>query len=285
MPRPFFLTTILITSSLFAADRPDPVEILRRVDAAYHALDTYQSEGRVVVEMEHDGRPVRLETMFSIRLQRPRSYLITWESQAPVQQKGAVWSSGQQPYLFMSAVGAYSKLPEDEIALAAATGISGGAANTIPSLFFETEHDHATPFDRLIQPRLEGVEEVDGSLCYRISSPSELSREETFWVSVESYLLVKYARALEVPGGKLVSPVWADQELDQSLQAMGLELTEENRARSRERMRVAAEQMSSIRLTGTTTELHLDISHPPLTPADFEFDVPKGMLERRSLFD
>lgn len=282
----FLLAAILLTGPFLRGDQPDPAEILRRVEAAYHALDTYQSEGRVGVEMEHGGRPIRLETRFTIRLQKPRSYLITWESQLPVQQSGAVWSSGQQPYLFMSGVGAYSKLPEDEIALAAATGISGGVANTIPSLFFETEHDHhSTPFDRLLEPRLEGVEEVYGIPCYRISSPSELSRQETFWISVDGYLLVKYARALEVVGGKTAIPVWTDRELDRSLEAMGLELTEENRTRSRARMQEAAEQMERTQLTGTTTELHLNISHPVLGAVDFEFNPPEGIPERRSLFD
>jgi hypothetical protein len=285
MPRFFLLAAILLTGALLRGDQPDPFEILRRVDAAYHALDTYQSAGRVVVDIKHEGRPIRLETMFSIRLQKPRSYLITWESQLPVQQSGAVWSSGQQPYLFMSGVGAYSKLPDDEIALAAATGISGGVANTIPSLFFETEHNHSTPFDRLIDPRLEGVEVVHGIPCYRISSPSELSRQETFWISVDGYLMVKYARALEVAGGKTAIPVWTDKELDRSLEAMGLELTEENRTRSRARMLEAAEQMERTQLTGTTTELHLTISHPVFGPADFEFDLPEGILEKRSLFD
>ena len=79
------------------------------------------------------------ETSFSILLKKPNLYLISWTQKnmpmAGMTQGGAVWSDGTQPYLYMGVMNAYSKMGSDEMALASATGISGGAANTIPSLF------------------------------------------------------------------------------------------------------------------------------------------------------
>ena len=72
-----------------------------------------------------------LTTKFKIRLQRPSLYRIDWQGSSV----GVTWSDGTGDFL------QYSGLPTQksrnrQMALAGATGISGGAAASIPGTFF-----------------------------------------------------------------------------------------------------------------------------------------------------
>jgi hypothetical protein len=115
-------------------------QIFEKVKNAYASLETYQDEGTVSADLDSPGRRAKMETSFSIRVKKPNLYLISWTQSMGMpgmSQSGAVWSDGTQPYLYMA--NSYSKMTGDKIALAAATGISGGAAFTIPALFLPPE--------------------------------------------------------------------------------------------------------------------------------------------------
>jgi hypothetical protein len=265
-----------------------PDQIFEKVMATYQAMETYQSTGTIVIDMDMGGKQMNMQTKFSMLLKKPNLHHITWtQKNMPMPgmvQSGAVWSDGTQPYLYMGIMNAYSKMAGDDMALASATGISGGAAFTIPSLFLPALHKQTNPFSRLTDPKLEKVENVGNEECYVISGSSAMSEKETFWISKSKYLLIRHSRSFEPSEGGRKMPEMTDESLEESIKAMGQEVTEENTQRMREVMKRTADSVKGMDIKGSSTETHTDISFPELTKDDFQFAVPEGTELKESLF-
>jgi len=165
------------------ASDPTAVEIIQKVQAKYAGLDSYSSEGEIVTDIDISGvnfdtipgmtddrtkklreskefqdalkKRQTLKHIFSIKLARP-DYYIEWDQKVHEKYSniGAVWSDGKEHFLLLNARRKTS--PKDRrMALASATGVSGGAANTIPSLFFAQP---ANVLHQLNEVRQEGEE-------------------------------------------------------------------------------------------------------------------------------
>lgn len=264
-----------------------PSEIFKKVTTTYEALQTYKAEGTILSEIETGDVKMNTETSFSILLKKPNLYVISWTQKnspmAGMPQDAAVWSDGAQPYLYMGIMNAYSKMGSDELALASATGISGGAAFTIPSLFFSVWKEQPAPFSRLNDPKIEQTEKVGEEDCYVVSGASTVSKKETFWISKSRYLIVKYARSLEPPEGGRVMPEMTDEQVDEAIKRMGRNVTEENRKTMREMMNRAMDVLKTTKMKGSSTETHVKISSPELDKADFQFVPPKNAVLKDSL--
>jgi hypothetical protein len=167
-----------------------PSEILDKVTATYKSMETYKSDGTITSDIDTGGTKMTIETSFSILLKKPNLYLISWtQKNMPMPgmaQSGAVWSDGTQPYLYMGAMNAYSRMSSDELALGGATGISGGAANTIPSYFLSVFEEQPAPCSRIIDPKIEMSEKVGEEECYVIGGSSPISKREAIWGSQTS---------------------------------------------------------------------------------------------------
>jgi len=201
-----------------------PGDILRQSAATYRTLETYVSEGTATAELEFGESRMTVETAFTMRLAKPNSYLITWSQKNPLvpgmEQRGAVWSDGAQPHLYLGALNAYARMSGDCIALAGAAGVSGGAALTVPSLFLPPCSGVPDVFTRMTDPVLEGKEMVGDAECFVVSSPTAASRKETLWVSARDHLIRKYRRSLEPPEGVPAAPS-ADAQRMQALPMKG----------------------------------------------------------------
>lgn len=265
-----------------------PRELLKKVAATYETMETYKAEGTVTSDIDVGGMKVKIETSFSILLKKPNLYLISWtQRNMPMPgmiQSGAVWSDGTHPYLYMGIMNAYSKMNSDELALGGATGISSGAAFTIPSLFLSSLKKQPTPFSQLKDPLIEGTEKVGKEDCYVISSPSTISKKETFWISKESYVIIKYKRSLELPSGGRKMPEMSDEQLEEAIKGMGQEVTKESKKNMRKMMESSGEMLATVNMTGSFTELHESISSPELTKSNFAYAVPKDAVLKDSLF-
>lgn len=161
-----------------------PSELFAKVKSAYDSLETYKSEGTITADMTTGGTAVKLETSFSIVLKKPNLYLVSWTQKMPMgmSQVGAVWNDGTQPYLYMG--DSYSKMSDDETALASATGISSGAAFNIPTLFLPVFREEAGWPTRLKDAKIEAAEKVGDEDCYVVSGASPASRNRClmeFW--------------------------------------------------------------------------------------------------------
>ncbi len=190
------LVAFLVASNIVFGMETDPNQIFTKVLETYQALETYQGEGRVESEIDIGRGNMKLKTSFSLQLQKPNLYKIIWKQDisSEFQQSGAVWNRSSQPFLYMKSLNAYSKLDNDLAALSTATGISGGVAFTIPSVFFPFLQKQQSPFAHLLDPTLEKIESVAGEDCFVISGSSKLSQQETYWISTKRYLIRQYSR-------------------------------------------------------------------------------------------
>jgi hypothetical protein len=270
-----------------APDR-DPKTIFEKVESAYKALDTYTADGTVATEIDSGPQKIRIDTSFSIKLKKPNLYLITWKqtnaAMPAMSQAGAVWNDGTQPYLYMGIMNAYSKMVSDQMALSGATGISGGAAFTVPSLFLSAFPGQPSTFSRLVDPKLAPDETLDGEDCYVIEGSSNFSKKETFWISKKSFLLQKTSRSLEPPPGGVKQPELTDAQLEESIKELGQEVTPERIQAMRARVTEAKKAMQNIKLKGSATESHGKIASPALTAKDFSYQVPQNTVLKESLF-
>lgn len=285
------LFTFAILMMLIAhgcAEDITPSEIFEKVKAAYKSMDTYKAQGTITANIDTGGTEMNLETTFSIILKKPNLYLISWTQKnmpmAGMSQAGAVWSDGAQPYLYIGGTNAYSKMGSDELALAGATGISGGAAFTIPSLFLSVFKNQPDPFSRLKDPQIEKTEKVGKEDCYVISGSSSISKKETYWVSKKSYLIKKYYRSLEFPEGGRQMPEMTDEVLEETIKSMGQDVTEESKQKMREMMKRSKDVLNTSHMKGSSTELHAEISSPKMNNKDFQFALPAGTVLKESLF-
>jgi hypothetical protein len=134
---------LVVLSAAAAAQTLDADQILRDVQAKYASLQTYSSIGEVrnVMTMSAPkggaaAKPVELVTEFTIKLARPQMYQVTWlQKNGFFDHKGALWSDGGQR--FFRTLGHTEQPADSEEGFAGATGVSGGAAATIPSIFFD----------------------------------------------------------------------------------------------------------------------------------------------------
>jgi hypothetical protein len=278
---------ILIGTFCFAQEN-EPSAIFKKVTDKYQSMETYSAVGTIISEVDHSGSKMNIETSFSIKMKKPHLYLISWDQQNSMMpggtQSGAVWNDGSQPYLYMGIMKAYSKMSSDEMALGAATGISGGAAFTIPSLFLSVFTKRPAPFARLIDPKLTGSEQVEGDACYVITGSSSISKTETFWISKKTYMIRKYSRSFEPPEGGAKVPKITDQQLEEAVKAMGQEVTEARKDAMRNMRNQIEDSSKTAKLKGVSTEIHTKIDTSELKGGNFAFPLPLGTVLKESLF-
>ena len=271
--------TLLMLGMPVFGEEPAADEVLKKVAEKYRTMETYKAEGTIHMDADTAGRKLQLETSFSMLLKKPNLYLISWTQTGIVPQSGTVWSDGTQPYLYMGATNAYAKMNSDEMALAGATGISGGAAFTIPSMFLPVFTNPAE-LTRLNDPQIEKSEVIEEDDCYVIAGSSPLSAKESFWISKESHLIRKYQRSLE--GASI--PELTDEQIGEGVKSLGQEVTEENKKKMRQIMERSRKMISTMKMKGSSTELHENVSSPELKASDFQFSPPQGATSKESLF-
>jgi hypothetical protein len=286
---PLFLLPLLsLFATVCSAQATQPSTIFDQTLAQYQSMSVYSAEGTITCDLDTANVKTTEQTTFSIKLKKPNQYLITWNQTNAFMpafvQAGAVWNAGSQPYFYMGVMKAYSKMSSDEIALGSATGISGGAAFTIPSLFLPVFKSQPAPFSRLLNPQIEAAEQIDGDDCYVISGGSTISKKETFWISKTTHLIRKYSRSLEPPAGGIKFPQMTDQQLDDAIKASGQQPTDASRQQMRNTMKQAQDSIQTANLKGFSTEIQLKIAAPDLKDADFNFKLPPDATLKDSLF-
>lgn len=279
---------LLVMGAAANGEELSPREIFDKVRDVYANLETYYAEGVITSNIDTDAMKIEMNTSFSILLKKPNQYLVSWTQKGmPIpgmEQSGAVWSDGTQPYLYMGIMKAYSKMENDEMALASATGISGGVAHTIPSMFLSVFTESNDPFSRLADPVVGKTELIGDEDCYVLSGASAFSKKESYWISKNSFLIQKYNRSLEIPEGGMEIPEMTDEQLDEAILALGEEVSEETRRSVKEMMKKSTSLVASMKLKGLSSESHTNISSPNVGANDFEFDVPDGTVLKDSLF-
>jgi len=116
-----------------AIDHLSPAEIAQKAQAKYASLSSYSDEGTDVSTV--GGQNVT--HTFTIKLARPDLFRIDWaQSSGFYVSTGAVWSVGNGNFLQMQSQ-PLQTFSDMQMAIGGATGVSGGAAATVPGSFFK----------------------------------------------------------------------------------------------------------------------------------------------------
>lgn len=298
----FSLTAILVAGMLaapstpgaFATAEPAPTEILSRMQDTYRAMETYSAKGYSTVETSQTAAAFTAKSDYSITLKKPHFFNIFWSSTANMmsgmKKEGRVWNDGTTPSLYMNMMGmksSYMEFRDLPTALAAATGVSQGAAFGHPVRhffpFLDDLNVHTSAVKNL--SRLPD-EEVRGQPCFVIQYATkthgmgEVVMEEVLWISKASSTILKARNTMHT--GDMPAVEFSDSEVDKLMES-AVRLTGENIAKRdkdemvrqmRKSMRDAQKALASDPMHIVTEEHIKEVATPELSEADFKFVPP-----------
>jgi ribosome recycling factor len=79
-------------------------------------------------------------------------------------------------------------------------------------------------------------------------------------------------------------PEITDEQIEEAIKGVGQKVTEESKKNMREMMEKSAEMFKNIKMKGSATEVHKNVSSPELNKKDFMFALPEGTVFKKSLF-
>ena len=258
-----------------ASDSADAAKLLQAVDKKYGAMKSFKAEGTTDISIKGmnpsvKGMNTSQATSFSIALIRdPRTYRIHWKNQAgPVQMAGTLWNSGDGPNFDMGVPGFGGKEQDEMMAFAKAAGVSGGAAATIPPIFYQDAKLGQAPMPDSGQ--FKGEETIDGVKCRIVESSVGPGLVQRFWIDDQSLIRRKQDK---MDMGAMELPEMTAELYDETLKKMGKEPNEQNRAELKATMDEAREYQNALQTASATTTLTQDYTNievnPELNPADF----------------
>jgi hypothetical protein len=170
-------------------DPNSPKAILEKMNEVYSNAKSYQDTGVTQSIDDFGDRKRTSEKPFSIAFKRPSSIKVEWMNMIRGDKKvhAVVWSDGNLTQTFWED---YNQLRNDKSltsGLAGASGVSWGAALTIPSMLMQDLElprlSELTNLKLLLGEVFEGVE------YYVISGKFPMGSEITVWVGEHDYLL------------------------------------------------------------------------------------------------
>jgi hypothetical protein len=259
-----------------AAAAPD---IIAKLAAKYAGLTSLAVTGRVITDIDMSGgktpaAPPKTDdskydlgqpgkvTTFNIRLARPDLYRVEWSQimSESYTQKGAAWSSGKGDFLLLA--GQQRAITGGmDMALASATGVSGGVASTLPPVFFQHKTSQLQGLANLV---LLPEEKIGDDSCYVLSGEMN-GQKLIFWIT-KDYVLKQKKMVL---GGEMKIPEMSDEDVKKALSATGQATTPEAIANMKTMMK--SMQAASSKMKGSITEKYETFqANPVLTKESFE---------------
>jgi len=281
------LTSILIALALVtpaATETPDPEALVRAVIETLESAESLRIEGKTYssIAMGESMPAMEMDGDFTFVLAKPNRFRIEWEQRmmpGMPTNTGVVWNGGDGALMYMGMTNAWFPHEDNHMALAAATGVSGGAAHTIPAAFFALE-EMPSSLGMLTGFAYEGTEEVDGTPCHKISARSIVSEQHTLWIELDRPFLRKIQHEL----GSTSDEAITDDMIADAIAEMDMESTDETREMMRGMLEMQREMMGEI--SGHLGEEYIEIAlNPEVTADDFTFEVPEGATEYASLWE
>ena len=250
------ITTVALSEIGVADDGTTVGVILKKSMDAYASLTSYRSTGTIVSEMSGN----KTTTKFNVVLARPDLYRIDWiQTHASLTSKGAVWSAGDGDFLQIENLNP-QKQKNMEMAIASATGVSGGAAASIPGTFFNMNWGNS------LKPLLLGQKQesaqVGGVDCYVLTTKVGGDGTLTIWIGKSDFLIHQIQQT------SFTAPSLSNSQIKEKLitennpstsQANALTRKEIARAKARER----SDKLRSLAAAGKLTEESIVQATPP----------------------
>jgi hypothetical protein len=181
------LTMMKPAANNAAGDDLSPFQIFQKTREKYASLTSYSDEGQAVVTLND----AIINTSFTIRLARTNFYMIEWKQTVEsilstnYDTAQSVWSSSAGNFLD-TGLGPQNE-ESRETALAKARENSGGAAITIPRIFFNLPW--GDPFgDAWFAHDRQTDENVGGVDCYVLNAELQ-GQTRTFWIGKQDFLI------------------------------------------------------------------------------------------------
>lgn len=213
-------------------------------------------------------QPQTRETAIAIKLRREGEYCIEWRQKIGEKHtnEGAVWNAGEGDFIQIPERG-MGRAPDRKTALEAATGFSGGASHTIPSLFYGLSPDALTEIQGLTQLP---DETIGDDLCFVLSGKLK-GQGVRLWIRKKDYLIIQRKQII---GGASVLPSLTDAEARKAIEASGSLATPEEIDRQKKLRETERETMqavkghSTLRLTSIVINEPIPVSElkPPAKP-------------------
>jgi outer membrane lipoprotein-sorting protein len=184
----FTLLTLLFFSRavICQTDAVTAQSIVEKMGAQYANASSYQDTG-VVLEGTSREPVLQFKTYFV----RPQLFRFEWTDRSPVnseEQFNVVWSDGKQTQRYYSWDDSPVEKEEDiGFGIAGATGISRGAAHTVPSLLMEEVG--GLRLTELTKLSLAGEETLAGEDCYIVRGFNRDGTPTDMWISKRDFLL------------------------------------------------------------------------------------------------
>jgi len=176
-------------------------EILAKMAETYAACSSYEDHGSVISEFQSD-HPFTARLVFKTAFIRPDHFRFEHRSQSismPLEWKrNVVLKNGAETNVIWSFKPGPEKSESLAMAIAGATGISSGAAHTIPRMLLP-EDVTGWVLTNLEDATLYPSGSVAGRLCYRVAGRSGKSGTESLWIDQQSFLLLKTVQKTRRP--------------------------------------------------------------------------------------
>ncbi|MCX6339091.1 MAG: DUF2092 domain-containing protein [Candidatus Aureabacteria bacterium] len=183
-----FAAVIISALSVYGKDEVDPSAVIEKMNKAYSELTAYQDTGVVEDVIIKGSQTTTLKKEFAIWFKKPSSLRVDWISDMPFGKKKAVlWSNGKDTYTFWELKNQYRKEKSLRRGIAAETGVSGGATNTVPTRLLGEHRDSEFSGCALLKE-----EDFEGTPCYVISAKHPAKLDCTLWIGKNDYLIRKY---------------------------------------------------------------------------------------------
>lgn len=179
----------------------DAEELLSRARAAYREMPTYQDSGYV---LQRHGNEERVRTKFDTLFARPNRFRFRFEHPHPYEPLRHIITryecgfEGESAYVWMKPHESPPQIEHfesAEMAIASATGISGGAAHTIGQLL---QSGISVGVMELTDLHVIGESEVDGNVCVEVrGTPERVALHTSIFIDPQALLIRKVSTHFE----------------------------------------------------------------------------------------
>ncbi len=168
----------------------EPAEVLARMAAAYGGCKTYRDNGVVTTAIFSPSRLVERKP-FSTRFVREEGFLFEFRSRRGEDDwdQYAVWNEGERTRTWWSMMPEREESDSLSMALAAATGISGGSAFRVPGLLMAELYNRYGPSISSQDARFLDVPEAASENCAVIEIALAPGSIEQLWINRSTFLL------------------------------------------------------------------------------------------------
>ncbi len=204
---PLFLAVLLLTLAATLGRGAERMlsgpEIYERMLGTYERAQSYEDTGEVRTRFVKRFWPDRTTLLpFTTAFVRPDAFRFEFRSRAGGLGEGQrylIWRSGDEVKSWWSIQPGIRINQPFELAIAAATGVSGGSSARIAALLLpDLQWGRRMRFLEEIQ--LSGQEELEGAACYHLRANGPDGRPVEFWVDARTFLLRQLFETRQLDG-------------------------------------------------------------------------------------